>query len=165
MLYSPDAWSSFFLAITSAGAALCGLIFVALSLNLQRIIKLRALVGRAGEAVAILLATVIFSLVCLAPQLTDTILGLLVIAGGIFLWIFITTLNRSAYREQKGTLPMHLFVTRFMLTQIAILPIIISGISLMLGVGGGLAWLAFGLSFSLIVGVFDAWVLTIEILR
>src|SRR5665213_2860814 len=100
VLYSPVAWSSFFLAVAGAGAALCGLVFVSLSLNLDRIKRSKALVGRAGEAVSLLLSTVVFSLIDLIPENTPKLTGTLLLVAGIGLWIFVVRLQKGAYEEQ-----------------------------------------------------------------
>jgi hypothetical protein len=48
--YDPAGWQSFFVAIISAGAALTGLLFVAVSINLDRILKAATfLTTRAAE--------------------------------------------------------------------------------------------------------------------
>ena len=54
---------------------------------------------------------------------------------------------------------------RFVLSQAATLPVLIAGVSLLLEAGGGLYWLVPGVLFSLIVAVFNTWVLLVEILR
>jgi hypothetical protein len=43
-------WESFFIAQVGASAALTGLIFVALSINLDKVMQSPQLIGRAGEA-------------------------------------------------------------------------------------------------------------------
>ena len=48
--YSAAEWESLFVAEAGASAALAGLLVVALSINLERILKGSGLPGRAGEA-------------------------------------------------------------------------------------------------------------------
>ena len=52
-----------------------------------------------------------------------------------------------------------------MITQVAVLPLLAGGVSLLLRAGGGLYWLVPGVVLCLVVAVLDAWVLLIEILR
>ncbi|HEX5429559.1 MAG TPA: hypothetical protein VFX17_00580 [Patescibacteria group bacterium] len=164
ILYDVAAWGAFFMAVAGAGAALTGLVFVSITLNLQKIVGSARLVGRAEEAVLHLLSTVILSLVCLMPGISAKLTGIFVLILIIPTWIFLTDLHRRAYAEQKQE-NMRSFMSRFVPAQVALVPIIISGISLMAHGGGGLGWLAFGLMASVTVGVVDAWVLTIEIIR
>jgi hypothetical protein len=56
------------------------------------------------------------------------------------------------------------FVLRVALGQIATLPLV-AGIAVLAGGLGGLYWLVAGMLVSILVGLFDAWVLLIEINR
>lgn len=51
------------------------------------------------------------------------------------------------------------------LAQLATVPFVLAGITLVLGTLGGLYWLVPGLIFSMTLGVATAWVLLVEILR
>jgi hypothetical protein len=52
--HTTDGWGELFLAEAGASAALAGLLFVAISINLTKILEVRGLVGRAGEAIELL---------------------------------------------------------------------------------------------------------------
>ena len=54
---------------------------------------------------------------------------------------------------------------RVALGQVATLPFIAAGIAVLTGGLGGLYWLAAGMVFAILVALFDAWVLLIEIKR
>jgi hypothetical protein len=51
------------------------------------------------------------------------------------------------------------------LAQVAVLPLLVAGISLLLLTGGGLYWLVPGVLLCILMAVLDAWVLLVEILR
>jgi len=53
---SPADWEGLFLAGAGASAALAGLLFVAVSINLTRILEVSGRPGRAGEAIVLLVA-------------------------------------------------------------------------------------------------------------
>jgi hypothetical protein len=56
------------------------------------------------------------------------------------------------------------FVLRVALGQIATLPLVVAGIAVLVGGGlGGLYWLVAGTVFSILVALFEAWVLLVEI--
>ena len=54
--YSTAGWESLFVAEAGASAALAGLLFVAISINRERILQGAGLPGRAGEAMVLLVA-------------------------------------------------------------------------------------------------------------
>jgi hypothetical protein len=54
---------------------------------------------------------------------------------------------------------------RIALTQMATLPFVIGGTSLLVEWGGGLYWLMAGVVVALLVGVGNGWILLVEILR
>jgi hypothetical protein len=67
--YDPAALAAFFAAVTGAAAALTGLLFVAVSINLDKILKGSALLpARAAETLAMLLFVVISCALVLVPQ-------------------------------------------------------------------------------------------------
>jgi hypothetical protein len=57
------------------------------------------------------------------------------------------------------------FVLRVALGQIATLPLVVAGIAVLAGGLGGLYWLVAGMVFSILVALFEAWVLLVEINR
>jgi hypothetical protein len=54
------------------------------------------------------------------------------------------------------------FVVRVALGQIATLPLVVAGIAVLAGGLGGLYWLVAGMVFSILVALFEAWVLLME---
>lgn len=147
--YSAAEWESLFVAEAGASAALAGLLFVALSINLERILKGIGLPGRAGEAIVLLLTVLVVSTFGLVPGQSPRVLG---------------AIHVDAVRGHAG--PSRGFlVRRIVLAQGAVLPLLIAGVSLLLLTGGGLYWLVPGIVLCLVVAVLDAWVLLVEILR
>ena len=65
--YTTEGWGELFLADAGASAALAGLLFVAVSINLDRIIALRGLPGAALGAIALLVAVLLVSTFGLVP--------------------------------------------------------------------------------------------------
>ena len=59
--YSPLAWHDFFIGTIGAAAALTGLLFVAISINLEQILKYPQLPGRAAGTLGILVSALIVS--------------------------------------------------------------------------------------------------------
>jgi hypothetical protein len=55
---NPTHWTNFAVALAGVAAVLAGLVFVALSLNLERILQVAGLPGRAGETLIVLWAVI-----------------------------------------------------------------------------------------------------------
>jgi hypothetical protein len=156
-------WSNFLVAEAGAAAALTGLIFVAVSINLAKILEYPGVSTRAGEAVILLLGVLIISSVGLVPNQPDKLLGLELLATGAVLWLLVTIKHLRFHRP-----PEHVwwwFALRVTLCQLATIPFCLAGVSLMLGWRGAMYWLLPGCVFSFLAGVYSAWVLLVEILR
>jgi hypothetical protein len=161
---SSAGWSDFFVASAGATAALAGLVFVALSINLGKILALGGVTERAGETILLLASGLVGSLAALIPHETPSQLGLWIFILWFPTWVVPTIIQirdfakRRYYRAYQA-------VIRFFLFQSATVPLLMAGLSLRGHLDGGLLWLACGLIVSLIVALYNAWVLLVEILR
>ena len=154
--YSAAEWESLFVAEAGASAALAGLLFVALSINLERILKGTGLPGRAGEAIVLLLTVLVVSTFGLVPGQSPRVLGAEVLGFGLLPWLILIGIHVDAVRRHAG--PSRGFlVRRIVLAQGAVLPLLIAGVSLLLLTGRGLYWLVPGIVLCLVVAVLDAW--------
>jgi hypothetical protein len=162
--YSPADWEGLFLAGAGASAALAGLLFVAVSINLTKILQVPGRPGRAGEAIVLLVAVLVVAMLGLVPGQSPTVLGAELLAAGLVVWVILVVIHVRAVRERVGPSPGTL-AGRVVLAQLAVLPLLVAGVSLLVGGGGGLYWLVPGVVFCLVVAVLDAWVLLVEILR
>jgi modulator of FtsH protease len=159
-----DSWSNFLSVQAEAAATLTGLVFVAVSINLSRILTVPGLTGRAAESLLQLFGVVLISAAALIPRQPQAALGIEILILGAVLWVTQTVLQ-VRYLTSKTGHPHMWGVTRIVQTQFANVPFFISGILLLSGSAAGFYWLAPGLIFSLIAGVASAWVLLVEILR
>jgi modulator of FtsH protease len=161
--YDADAWSDLFVATAGASAALAGLVFVAVSINIARILDYRGLPERALEAVLLLLGVVVVSVIGLVPGLDTTALGLLLLAEGLVVVLTVIVLTRRSPRQPDE--PRQWLYGRLSVSAVGTLPFVVGGVSVLAETGGGLYWTLGGIILGICGGVANAWVLLVEILR
>jgi hypothetical protein len=163
--YTTEGWGELFLAEAGASAALGGLLFVAVSINLERIVALRSLPGAALGTIVLLVAVLMVSTFGLVPGQPRWVFGSEVLVVGLVAWSILTGIWIRTLQAPIPNQPRFVPVISVVLTQAATLPMAVAGVSLLLEGGGGLYWLVPGVSFSLVVAVVNAWVLLVEVVR
>jgi hypothetical protein len=160
--YSPLAWHDFFMGTIGAAAALTGLLFVAISINLEQILKYPHLPGRAAGTLGILVSALVVSGFALAPGQGIRALGIEVAAAGVIVVVqaFWVTLGKRSPDDPKTWLVQHL--ASLLAPSIAF---IVGGVSLAAGVGGGLYWVLVAVLLVFVSASVNAWVLLVEIMR
>lgn len=151
--YEISEWSELFVATAGAAAALAGLVFVAVSINLDRILALAGIPERALQTVVMLVVVVIVSIAALIPGQEPLALGIellviaIVYAGGL------VRTSRSPNVAQATVLAA------------GAVPLLIGALSVIAESGGGLYWIVAGIVGAIAGGVANAWVLLVEIQR
>ncbi len=160
--YTPADWHEFFVAAVGASAALLGLLFVTISINLEHILKHRHLPGRAAGALGILLSILVVCSFGLAPGQTNRTLGVEILAtGAVFatqaIWV-------SLGKRTEGT-PLRWTLGNLPLLLLPSLALVGGGCSLIAGSGGGLYWVLAAAVSTFVVASVNAWVFLVEIVR
>ncbi len=155
-------WSNFLSAETGAAATLAGLIFVAVSINLGKILDYPGVPGRAAEALALLIGVLLVCTFGLAPNQSEKLLGSEFLAVGGVLWLMTVSFHVGELRRKH---PWWWLASRSLLCQGATLSFCIAGILVIMGHADGMYWLIPGCVFSFVASITSAWVLLIEILR
>ena len=158
------SWSNFFFAEVGASAALVGLIFVAVSINLTKILAYERLPGRALEALIVLSSILMLSSLMLVPDQPIKLLGAEVLVISVIIWIIVTRIFLRNYWMTDPQYRRKAF-RNVIVTQLALIPSILAGIVLIVSGLSGLYLLVPAFIFSFIKGLYDAWVLLIEINR
>jgi modulator of FtsH protease len=152
-------WENFFVAEAGAAAALAGLLFVSVSINLARILQIPALPWRAAEALLALLSVLIVALLALVPGQSAQALGLEICVTGVVLWVAGSLALVRSDRSQPR------FLLRLLTNQLPPVAFVVAGLLIALGHPAGMYWMVPGTFLAFAAGVLDAWVLLIEILR
>jgi hypothetical protein len=157
-------WTNFFTAEVGAAAALTGLIFVGVSINLKQILSFPRLPNRALLTLIILLNILVVSSLLLVPGQPLWLVGSEVLIAGLISWLLALRLDIQIFRETE-TAYRRLFLVNMALSQCATLPYIIAGLTLVISGAGGFYWLVPAVIFSFLKAILDAWVLLVEVAR
>ena len=136
-------WQEFFLAQAGTAGVLTGLVFVGVSINLEKILSQPdfGLPGRAAEALILLVAGLTTSCLLLVPEQGTTMVGVEVLAVGLAAWGWVGAIQLLRLKGWKAMSPelRQAFVLRVAQGQVATLPFIAAGIAVLAGavlVGG-----------------------------
>src|SRR5580658_1911384 len=158
-------WQTYFAVQAGAAATLTGLVFVAVSINLTRILSIPGLPGRAFEALLQLLQVFFIASLALLPHQTAQMLASEILPVTVVSLIgqFISQMRYAKVRSYAH--PRHWLYSRTIMGLIATLPLCACGVMLLLGNSAWTGILVLGIVLSFVAGVMGAWVLLIEIMR
>jgi hypothetical protein len=169
--YSAQGWHDFFVVMSGAAAVLSGLVFVALSINLDKILLTRGCPAGQGRQSPLCSSARGRGAVPYPGIEAGDRAGS---AGGRHRGLVVCHHASDARRRRRpdthnGREPQQRgrgqFAVRVVVTQAATLPVIVAGAALRARAGGGFYWLVPGLVLLLLLGVVNAWVLLVEIVR
>jgi hypothetical protein len=158
-----ESWYGFFQTTAGASATLIGMLVVAISINLGRILSIAHLPGRAAGALVPLAGALVISILAFVPGQPPAVFGAEAGLTGAVIWVM-TGLMLLRSKPQAG-MPAGWLWSHLLLGQAQSLPFVIAGVLLILGLPGGLYWTVPGLAFAILGGIINTWVLLIEILR
>ena len=159
-----ESWDSFFVAEVGAAAALLGLLFVAISINLKPVLEAGGLPDRALGALVLLLAILLIGLLLSMPDQPPLFLGIETIGVSVVTGIAATVLAlrglRDAAKQYGGN-----FFWNVVTTIATLLPILIGGALTFGGGEAGFYWIGIGMCLVLIKAVSEGWIFLVEINR
>jgi hypothetical protein len=159
-----SGWENFFLGELGASAALTGLIFVGISINLSTIMKSSYLPNRVLEALVVLVAVLFLASLLLVPHQSSFAMGMEALLLGLCEWVIIVLLQIDSLQKMDTKFRLA-FARVILVCQLATLSFIIAGILLLVGGTTGLYWIVAATLLSFLAAFVDIWVLVIEINR
>jgi hypothetical protein len=157
-------WDDFFTAQVGASAALAGLIFVGVSINMPKIISSPILPNRALQALLILVVILVVSSLLLVPGQALFIVGVEVLATGAAIRTTNTLLDARAIRKVDAQYRQP-YLRNLVLSQVATIPYLVGGVVILAAGAVGLYWVVAAIILSFLKAIIDAWVLLVEINR
>jgi modulator of FtsH protease len=162
--YEPHAWFEFGVGIIGAAAALSGLLFVAMSINIERILALGTLPPRAAGNLVLFALPLLLGTWMLIPEQPRVLLGVELVGTGLLAGALMLWLHRPSHRVEGEARTSWLLGSYLPSVVVAGLTVV-GGATLIAGQGGGLYWVAPAVFVSFATGLVGAWVLLVEILR
>lgn len=160
-----SAWSDYAVGLAGAAAALTGLLFVAVSINVERIVSLPTLARFAATTLTLFALILVGALLILIPGQSPTALGVELIVLGVGAGIPLVGSQLRRPRRSEQTSRLDWVATR--LAPAALVPALtaLAGVAVLSAIPGGLFWFAGAAVVALVAGLIGAWVLLVEVLR
>jgi hypothetical protein len=157
-----EGWSEFNVAIAGAAAALAGLIIVALSVNIGKIIESPTLTSRAAASISSLVVAVLATAIALIPGQPVWAIGAELVAP-----VAAAAVMEGVAIRRIVTAPewVRARVGKVVTGLIPVLAFAVGTVMLLLGDASGFAAVAVGCLTAIVASVIYAWVALVEVLR
>jgi len=157
-------WQSLVSMQAGAAATLTGLVFVAVSINLSKIVATSLLTVRVVESLVQFLQVFFVCSMINVPHQSSVSLAKEILAVSSICWA-VQMLGFLRYHRARLGNPHWWLGLRLTLTQFSTIPFFILAIGLLRGLDSAMYWSIPGFFFSFVAGLFNSWVLLIEVAR
>src|SRR3954454_21018021 len=159
--YDPAQWSDFALAQLGASAALLGLVFVGMSINLKEFVSTRLLVNRALEAIVLLASVLVAATAVLIPDQSSAVCGAELLVIGVLVSLVVLRLQAGIRQivvahGDRGPTEASVISRRVVGFGGSVL-ILVAGVLLLAEVGGGLYWWPVAVVAAYLGALINAW--------
>jgi modulator of FtsH protease len=158
--YDVGAWSEFGVAVLGGAAALAGLLFVAVSLNIEEVLRYSNVPARSAATLGLLVSILLTATFLVTPDQPRIAVAVELIVVGIAMLIGAV----YAMVRQRDA-PTQRAMVSSLLTVLPALMLIVAGLSLWAEAGGGLYWVAAAVAVGFVSTSANAWVVLVEIKR
>jgi modulator of FtsH protease len=159
--YDPAAWTTMYAAVAASATAFAGLLFVALTVNLPRILPDASHVARAREALGCLLSLLVLSMFALMPGQSRQALGVELLAFSMLVAVVSVRFQGQTIRRMAAGKRLR-WALRTVPINAGTVAVIISGVSVLTASGGGLYWLTATTLIYFLWSALNAWILVVE---
>lgn len=158
--YEPGMWTTMYGAVAGSAAALAGLLFVALTVNLPRILPAATHVARARRALGGLVSLLVLAILILIPGQPRAALGIELLCLAAVVGAVSVHLQEQTIRLLQPGRRMN-WAVRMLPVNLGTAAIAVAGVSLIVGGGGGLYWLPATVLVYFLTSALDAWILVV----
>jgi len=159
--YRADGWQPFYSVVGTAAAALAGLLFIAMSLNLRAVVTHAPLLARAREAFGGFFNLLMLTLLILIPGQDRHVLGAELVTFGIVLAALSVVLQGETIRRLSADRRAR-WALRNLPLNLATVTILVAGAGLLFGTLGGLFWLVPTVLVYFLWASLNAWNLIVQ---
>ena len=156
--YDVSEWADFANTVAGGAAALAGLLFVGLSLNLAEVLKYPGVPARAAVTLGLTIAILLTAIFVATPGQDPRVLAVEIAVIGIF-----GALVAGLYQREERSRARTMYLTLLSLVPAVLL--IVGAVSLWQQRGGGLYWVTASVTTGFVAASANAWVLLVEIKR
>ncbi|MGX9791340.1 hypothetical protein [Mycobacterium sp. MMS18-G62] len=159
--YDTAAWTDFANTVAGGAAALAGLLFVGLSLNLSDVLKYRGVPARAATTLGLTVAILLTAIFVATPGQDHRALAAEIGVVGLATAAAVIIGMRQ---QRTGEHPARAMTSTLLLGVPALL-LMAGAVSLWVQQGGGLYWVTAAVTTGFVSATANAWVLLVEIRR
>jgi hypothetical protein len=159
--YDLAAWTDFANTVAGGAAALAGLLFVGLSLNLAEVLNYAGVPARAIATLGLTVAILITAIFIATPGQAHRTLAAEIAMVGVTTAAMVLV---GARQQRSGQHPVRALTSMLLLLVPALL-LIAGAVSLWLQRGGGLYWITAAVATGFVSATVNAWVLLVELKR
>ncbi len=159
--YDIAAWTDFSNTVAGGAAALAGLLFVGLSLNLSEVLQYRGVPARAAATLGLTVAILLAAIFVATPGQDRRVLSIEIGIVGVATAAMVV----FAARRQRDGAHRSRALTSMLLLLLPALLLMVAAVSLWLQSGGGLYWVTAAVATGFASATANAWVLVVEIKR